>query len=794
MAFDIGEANVQLKVDIEKLRTDLVQASKEVDKFVESASKDIKIDISSEKLGGISDSFKVVGDSMNSVKKDFSELADSSKQSLGIVNSVVDETANKVFGAGSVMSSATRGIVTDLGTMGVSFGTMAAAAGGAAAVLVVLGAEIYAVIKFIGDVINRTEEYINQNSDLQKAIQAVKDAVSILTDGFNKIYDALRDRLAGAIVDTIKGLVDTWNEMNRTTGAGNELLNALGRLMSSGFELIMRAVDAVVKVFSSFSGASDDSKGKVDNLTTAVQSLTTILNGIAFVFEKVAGGIQIVGNAASKVAGILQPVITFVREILSGLAKIANSGLGSLFGISTSEGGDLPFPQGPEVRQNENLNYTNYGEEFSPGNLEGKNERAKYLNNLKSGSSGTAEKEKEIDLEKEEAKILNELINSYDEKIRLIKESIPLGEATVSNLRTELQHFTEILNSKQQSLTYDSNIYDLQIKTKQIRNEILSIDEREKKAQEEILQKSGQEAERIKADINKRIDLESKAEDELKRLQLKNAGDISKMKLFEIDKVYDEEEKRIRDTYKETDKVEKLIVELKKSKQKEIEKFNNDSNSVMLLFLKTGYDTTMNFIMSGFSKVWDNVFGEANSLFEMLIKNIYSQLLELASSAIFKSIINLLSGGSAGGIFGFLGSLFAEGGFTGAGNDDEPAGIVHRNEFVVNPKGALIPDNRIFLELMNQGMNIKKLVQENFSFPLPTALPDISGLNIPGSAGRGGDNIINLGGINSIVKNNSLMGLDDNQWSKVVDEEIIPQISRGLKRIGKQFLDNSINI
>ncbi len=795
MAYDIGEAKVQLKVDLETLRNDLLQASKEVDKFLESAGKDIKIDISSDNLSGITDSFKKVGDSMEGVKANFTELADSSQQSFGIVNSIVDETANKVFGAGSVMSAATKGIAADVGAMGISFGTVAVAAGGVTAILVVLGAEIYALVKFVGDVIDKTKEYISQNSELQSAIKSVKDAVTILTEGLGKIYDALRDRLAGAIVDTITGLVNTWNEMNRTTGAGNELLDALKRLMTSGFELVMRVVDAVVKVFNSFSGSSDDSKNKVDSLTTAVQTLSSILNGFAFVFEKVALGIQIVGDAASKIAGILQPVIETIREILSGLAKIANSGLGSLFGKGNyaGTGDDSYFQTGKEVRGEEN--YTDYGVEAGPGNLDGKNKFNQYYNNQKSGSSGSTEtKEKEIDLEKEEKKLLDEIIDGYENKLRLINESIPLGEATVRNLNTELQNYREALEVKKQSLSYESNIYDAQLKIQQVKNDILNISEREKKAQEEILQKAGKEAQQIKEDMRERIQLEAKAEEELKRLQVKNTGDISKMKLFEIDRIYDEEEKRIRAAYKETDKVEKLIAELKKAKQKEIEVENLKSNQIIFGFLRTGYDTTMNFVMSGFNNVWNTVFGEANSLFEMLIQNIYNQLLELAASSIFKSIINLLSGGAAGGILGFIGSLFGVGGFTGTGDDDEPAGVVHRNEFVVNPKGALIPDNRIFLELMNQGMNIKKIFQENFSFPLPTALPDISGLNFSGSAGRGGDNIINLGGIKNFVKNNSLSGLDDNKWSKIVDDEIIPQVSRGLKRIGKEFLDNSINI
>lgn len=795
MSFDIGDAKIQLTVDLENLRKQLLDATKEIDKFVESAGKDINIDISSDKLNGITNSFQLIGDSMNEVKENFTDLAGESEESFGIVNSVLNETANTAFGTGSVMSAVSKDVIASVGAVGVSMGTLAAATGGAIAILAVLAAEIYALMKFLGDVIDRTKEYISQNTDLQKAIESVKDAVSVLTDGFVKIYEALRDRLAGALYDIVVGLVDTWNEMNRTTGAGDNLLAALGRLMSSGFELVMRVVDAVVKVFTSFSGASEDSSSKVDQLTSHVQALTTILNGVAFVFEKVALGIQMVGDAAASVAGLLQPVIEKVREILSGLYAIANSGLGTLFGISLPEGSDMPFPFGE--KKSTSPDYYDYGEEGAgPGNREGKNTRALYLNNQKSGSTGTQTKEKEIDLEKEEKKILDELIEGYESKLRLIEASIPLGEATVYNLQQELQNYRDALDVKMQSLNYDSNIYDAQLKLKNVRNDILSISKQYEESQKEILELAGKEAQNIKGEILERIGIEKKAEDELTKLELKNAGDISRLKLFEIDKVYDEEEKRIRDTYKETDKVQKLIAELKKAKQKEIEIETLKGNQIIFGFLETGYNTVMNFIVTGFNQVWEQVFGEANSLLEQLIQNIYNRMVELVTSSIFESLITLLSGGGVTGIFSFIGGLFGAGGFTGSGSDDEPAGIVHKNEFVVNPKGALIPENRIFLELMNQGKNIADLFNEKFGDAFSVFrlnLPDVSGIN-SGSGIRNTDNNINLGGIKAIVNNQSLSGLDDGQWNKIVDEDIIPQVSRGLKRIGKQYLDNTINI
>ena len=52
------------------------------------------------------------------------------------------------------------------------------------------------------------------------------------------------------------------------------------------------------------------------------------------------------------------------------------------------------------------------------------------------------------------------------------------------------------------------------------------------------------------------------------------------------------------------------------------------------------------------------------------------------------SILRLTTGGAAGGIFGVIGGLFADGGYTGKGGKYEPAGIVHKGEYVV-PQNVL---------------------------------------------------------------------------------------------------------
>lgn len=788
MAFDIGEARIEIKVALEELRENLKQAQAEVNQAIEQTKKDINLDV---KLNG--STFDNISSGFKQIKNDVETFEGESVRSFGVVNDVIKEASNSIFGYGTVTSKAVSEGSAAFIAMGGAASSMAAPIALIIAGVAALAVEIYALIKFIGDVIEQTKNYISSNADLMKAIDAVKDAAKVLYDGFIKIYDALRDRIAGAIFDFIKSLVDTWNEMNRTTGAGDNLLTALKNLMSSGFEAVMRVVDAVIKIFSSFSGASDDSKQKVDSLTTMVQSLANVLNGVAWVIDKVALGIQIMGNWASGAVAKLQPVINAINDILNGIAKIANSGLGSIFGKGglIGEGSDNLFQTGKEVRGEQN--YKDYGVEMGPGNLEGKNQRNLYLNKQQSGSSSTGgTKEKEIDLEKEEKKLLDEIIASFEYQLRIQQELIEKGEAQKDSLVEIYQLYQDSLALKQNELAYQSNIDDVILRQLELQNEIKKINDEKLKGEQNIQSALEQNFQRQAEATQKLKLLDLQAEEEMKKLKLLNEGDIENIKLFDINARYDAEEKRIKETYLDSSNRERLLAELKIAKQKEVEKVNLESSKIITAALSSGFGSVISEISSGFSMAWNRIFGEANSLFEILIKNIYEQLIQLAASAIFKKIISVLTSGG-GGFFSWLGSLFGEGGYTGKGDDDDVAGIVHRNEFVVSSKGTSIAENLGLLELMNQGTNVARMMQDRAAgFQIRNSIPDFSGLNLSGQKVTG-DNIINLGGINGInIKHESLSGLDDTQWSRIVDDEIIPQVSRGLKRIGKAVLDNQI--
>ena len=79
---------------------------------------------------------------------------------------------------------------------------------------------------------------------------------------------------------------------------------------------------------------------------------------------------------------------------------------------------------------------------------------------------------------------------------------------------------------------------------------------------------------------------------------------------------------------------------------------------------------------------------------------------------ITKLLMAALGGGGAGGAGGFLSGLFggdkavkgfASGGYTGDGGINDPAGITHGKEFVVNADATA--KNRAALEAMNEGLN-----------------------------------------------------------------------------------------
>ena len=64
-----------------------------------------------------------------------------------------------------------------------------------------------------------------------------------------------------------------------------------------------------------------------------------------------------------------------------------------------------------------------------------------------------------------------------------------------------------------------------------------------------------------------------------------------------------------------------------------------------------GWNTLLS---SNMISAWEDIFGEANSLFEKMLKDMTALLL----SDVFSGLLTIFSGGTAGGVIGFIGGLF----------------------------------------------------------------------------------------------------------------------------------------
>ncbi|MDO6521287.1 hypothetical protein Q4578_06795 [Shimia thalassica] len=77
--------------------------------------------------------------------------------------------------------------------------------------------------------------------------------------------------------------------------------------------------------------------------------------------------------------------------------------------------------------------------------------------------------------------------------------------------------------------------------------------------------------------------------------------------------------------------------------------------------------------------------------FDSVLQSVLGRLAEMAASKAFENILAGMGGlGGGGGILGGILSLigFAEGGYTGNGGKNEPAGVVHRGEYVMSKEAT----------------------------------------------------------------------------------------------------------
>lgn len=777
MPNSIGEAQVSIEVALEMLDKSLKEASQRVDDSVNRMKKEIVLNIDTNVSSKVQNSFNQISNVMNKVDEEAKIVVQQISETTDIMASSLDDVAASVIGTGSSFTGLEAVLGGIIGSGGV-FGLVLLGAG-------LLIGEFIALSKFIYDIGEQVSTYISQNEELSDAFNKVAGVAKYVWESLKDIYEMVKDKIALAIFDFIKNLKETWDEMNKTTGAGDNLLGSLQKLMKTGFDAVGRVLDSVMRLFKSFTGTTDDSKDKVEGLTTVLNTIAGVFNLVAFVVGRVASGFELLSGWAEKVGNALRPVRDLLSDISKAVAGIPAFILGRIFdggsNVPDTTGGLVNNPQLPP-----NTNPNAYPE----GTLPDKNDRAIFLNRQKSkgGSKGSSTKE---DPFKEETENLEELIRLQELHLNQLEREVNDGKASLLNKRELLATFIEELEQMQAMVGKAENLQKIEDQIDKIKTNQSDTNKRILTDQQQIEQTAIRLLQKADQETKERFEKNKEAEAQLNNLKLLNTGNLHNIEIYNINEKY---RKKIDAINKEKIAEElkvAIIKQLEIAKVNEITALNKQGTTNITDFMKSSFLSVINWTSINFKNVFQEIFGSIGRMFEQLFQKINAKLLELATNAVFKWIINILSGGSTGGFFGFLGSLFGRGGYTGDGPEDEAAGIVHRREFVVNQMGTSSPGNRALLEAMNRGEDVLSLLKQAKGEQVDYGFMRSVALNT--STGAGNTININTGGVNVKATIKKLTGLSENDWSELVDNEMIPQISKGLKRAGKEVLDNTIN-
>ncbi len=620
--------------------------------------------------------------------------------------------------------------------------------------------ELVVVGTYLISRIDDIKNWINENKNLTNGILTLKEKFGEFKDAVVNAWDALTN-LFGKAVDFKELVLKLASvELRGLVVALTLVLN----ILNTAANIVTIATSELKR----FKDAIFYAAGELKNIGSAV---LTVIDKMLNLKNNVSGVIDIFRSAIpTTLTDSIASVVKFAADKIIGL----RNALFDLLGIKHDKdaNGSVNDPTAEGGTTATTWTAGQYAPKKKTETADGK------------GKDGSGS---EKDPYKEETDSLKNLMKLQEDELKMIKSKIELEEATPVQLVAQIQEYKKLLTAQLETLEKDTNRADVNTK-------ILELRVQEKHAMLDIdaaiveATKSGAKmyAETLKKDKEK-FALEGKAIQELQEKKINNSDSAYAKDVFNINKKYDAEEERIRNTYADTDVLDQLLAENKRARDIDLHRAELNDATTLLGMYANGFNEVIGAIGREFSSMWDSVFGEANSLFEILMKSVYQQLVNLAASNIFTGIINLLSGGAAGGILGFFGSLFASGGYTGDGPADEAAGVVHKGEYVVSQKGVN-PENLPVLEAMNSGERMARILARYNTKKID---PSVYLGNI--SAPKGNSNTsINVGGISVAVKSSSMGNMSESEWIKLVDNKIIPQISKGLKRIGKPTLDNTI--
>jgi hypothetical protein len=682
------------------------------------------------------------------------------------------------------------------------------------------------------------ESFVTELVGGEDVINEFKEVVSELWDELKDLWDVVSNELSVAFEDIKEQAIDVWNSFTDLFGGSENLLSILKTMGKDGLlyikDIILTVIDAMSRIIRTISDTVESNNKWLGSTNKAGEGLSSLkilvdgaVNGITIMIEVVSRATQVMFGLYNALVGLGG---LNVYDLIFNKAKFDQNLDKFKLGIE-----QVKDAFSKSVKDKSGIEILPvYGPTLDhpiPGQIK----EEKKTGESPSGKTKGSGSEKTTDPYKEENESLKNLIADFEHLLKLKDDEIKRGEATLADRNEIVDSYLKELNLVQEGLQNKDN----QTKVSEKISELMT-------SQFEQIKKSGEEQKKLVDDVDKFIDkrtektlqgaaketseieiayrtmydkidkasieisekemlrkqLDIKKEEELKlsakkfddqlntelkTAMMKNSEETYNLEIFNINNKYNKEKERILQTYKDGDQRSLLLHQNELSRIKELERVHTEGQLNILNLINSGFGASANSIKTEFKNVWVEVFGEAHSLFQIFIQEVYNALIELAATSLFKFLLNTLSGGLFGGTES-AGRAFATGtSWTGDGREDELAGFVHHREAVMNSLGAQYPFNRALVGLANQGYDLSKFLPTETTFSLPSVqMPDLP-------AASSSRNIT----INFDFSNMSLpiqtLDINSAEFDKTIDEQLVPAFSEALHRIGKTVLDNQIS-
>ena len=689
-------------------------------------------------------------------------------------------------------------------------------------VLVALDVELAGIPLIIGAVVagigilyevltnfDAIKEFVTEMVGGEEVINELRNTLSELYDDLKEVWDIISNEVSDAFTDLKQEALDVWQSFTDLFGGSENLLDILKTMGKDGLiyikDILITVIDTISRVIRTIAETIESNNKWLGSTNKTGEGL----GSLKFLVDGAVSGIQImievVGRATQTMFGLYNALVGMgslnVYDLIFDKGKFDQNldkfklGLEQVkdaFSKSVKEkfGSEVLPTYGPT------LDHPIPGQPKEETNTSGKTPK-------KEKGSGS---DKTSDPYKEENESLKELMGNYEHLLKLKDNEITKGEATLADRNEvvgtyiqEMQAIYDGLSNKENRSKVEEKISELTTKqyedikkageeqkklvddvdkfvskrtektlsgvakeTAEIENAYRSMYE---KIEKSAIDASEKEFLKKQLDVQKEQELHRQMEKydeqlntELKMAMMKNSEDTYNLDIYNINEKYNKERKRILDNYTDSESRRKLLQQNEISRARELEKIQTEGEQRVVSLMQSGFESVTGLINAEFSKMWESVFGEANSLFEAFMKKVLDSLLELAATSFFKLILSTLTGGAFGIISSAIGGSSGGG---GGGFDAINSSNISFGTFDIRKYLPEIPDVSI----------------PNISMPDLPAIPSLAKSK----------NNINIGGSNISV--NSLK-LSEKDWIDMIDNEIIPQIKGHLIRTGKTILDN----